>query len=111
MIGDYMDDCLTLAQHNEFAQRIDEENKRQNERLTALENTVREINKLVVSVERMAVSMQQMGEEQKRTNDRLDKIEAEPANKWRAATSSIITGIIGLALGALGAIIGSGIMP
>lgn len=110
MTGDYMDDCLTLAQHKEFAQRIDEENKRQNERLTALENTVREINKLVVSVERMAVSMQMMGEEQKRTNERLDKIEAEPANKWRAATSAIITGIIGLAIGALGAIIGSGML-
>lgn len=106
-----MDDYLTISEHREFARRIDEENTRQNKRLTELETTVREINKLVVSVERMAVSMQQMGEEQKRTNDRLDKIEAEPANKWRVAISSIITGIIGLALGALGAMIGSGITP
>ena len=45
-----MDDFLTRREHEEFSLRIAEENKRQDARIGELENTVKEIGRLTVSV-------------------------------------------------------------
>lgn len=103
-----MDGNYVLQQvHDEFArlmesenQRLAEENKRQNARILELEENVKEIHSLTVSVERMAVNMGNMLEEQKKQGDRLAKLEKEPADAYKQIKMSIVTSIIGTIVGA-----------
>lgn len=94
---------VTWDVHNEFSRRIDEENNRQSHRLTALEESVREINRLTVSIEKMATSLENMTAEQKKMGDRLTAIEEKPAKRWDAVVSGIISGVIGILIGLLSA--------
>ena len=77
-----MDDFLTRHEHSEFAKRIDEENERQNKRLTLLEQGQIQINELVSNVKVLAVNMDNMVKEQAKQGERLNEIEGKPAKRW-----------------------------
>lgn len=96
------EEFLRIDVHDEFAARIEAEEKRQNARLEKLENIMDEIHEQTISIKTMAASIDTMSNELKRHSDRLDQLEAEPANKWRRLTDGIIGAIAGL--------IGSGII-
>lgn len=96
-----MSEYVTIEVHNEFARRVDDENTRQNHRLSELEKTVKEINRLTVSVEKMAVSMQLMANELKEQGSRLEQIEREPADKWKNAVWIVVSALIAAGIGAL----------
>ena len=96
-----MSEYVTIEVHNEFARRIDEENSRQNHRLSELEQTVKEINRLTVSVEKMAQSMARMTQELEKQGTRLEQIEKEPADKWKNAVWIVISAVIAAGVGAL----------
>ena len=96
-----MSEYVTIEAHNEFAKRVDEENNRQNHRLSELEQTVKEINRLTVSVEKMAVSMELMANELKEQGSRLEKIEQEPGDKWKNAVWIVVSALIAAGVGAL----------
>lgn len=92
---------VTVQEHKEFARRIEEENARQNHRLSALEDNVKEIHGLTVSVERMAVNMENMlnaierqGSLIEKQNERIDKIEDEPAENYKQVKTAIITTVV-----------------
>lgn len=97
------EDFITRNEHNEFVRRIDQENDRQNHRISELESTVKEISVISKNVERLAVSMENMTEEQKRQGQRLTEIESKPAKKWDNLSwlviSALATGILGYILG------------
>ena len=90
---------ITRAEHEEFRRRIEAEEHRQNRRLEELEETVRQIQALTISVEKMVVSMQAMADEQRRQGERLDGLEAEPGKAWK----SLRAGLIGAVAAAIGA--------
>ena len=92
---------VSRQEHNEFARRIDEENTRQNRRIQLLEDNVRQINALTVSVEKMAVNMGNMLEEQKKQGTRLEDLEKEPAESYKHIKMAIITSVISTIVGAL----------
>lgn len=79
--------------------RVDDENNRQNHRLDTLEKNGASLNDLVVSVKELAMSVKQMQEELKRQGQRLDRIEEEPAEKWKKLTWLVVTGIVGAIVG------------
>lgn len=97
MDGNY----ITRQEHEEFARRQDEENNRQNRRIQLLEDNVRQINSLTVSVEKMAVNMENMISEQKRQGDRLEELEKEPAETHRQVKVAVLSSVIGTAAGAI----------
>lgn len=68
---------ITVAEHLEFAKRQDEENHRQNRRIETLEETVRQIGVLATSVEKLAVSMENMVKEQEHQGKRLETLEEQ----------------------------------
>lgn len=68
---------ITRAEHEEFAKRQDEENHRQNKRIDTLEETVRQIGALATSVEKLAVSMENMVKEQEQQGKRLETLEEQ----------------------------------
>lgn len=97
MDGNY----ITRQEHEEFARRQDAENERQNRRIQLLEDNLRQINDLTVSVEKMAVNMENMLAEQKRQGDRLEELEKEPAETNRQIKLAVITSVIGTVAGAV----------
>ena len=96
-----MSEYISREEHKEFAERIDAENERQNKRLSSLEETVKEIQRLTIAVERMAVSMEGMTKEIASQGQRLDAIEKEPADKWKNAAWIVVSALIAAAVGAL----------
>lgn len=100
-----MENILSRQEHEEFARRMDAENKRlaeedrrQNHRIDELEENVKEIHKLTVSMERMSANMQGILEAIERQGSliekqigRIDNIEKEPLIESRQIKMSIIT--------------------
>lgn len=94
---------VTLLMHEEFAKRIEDENTRQNHRITTLEESVKDINKISLNVERLAANIEAMTNEIKRQGDRLTAIEEKPAKRWDTVVSGIISGVIGILIGLISA--------
>ena len=88
-----MDEPMSRAEHEEFAKRIDAQGKRQDKRLEMLENTVREIGALTLSVQRLAQSLESMVEEQERQGRRLQALEDRDGEKWRKLMGYIATAL------------------
>ena len=89
-----MDEYVSKAVHAEFAKRIDEENERQNKRISILEAGQQQINELVTSVKVLAANMENMALKQGEIGERLKEIEGKPAKRWDTLTACIITGIV-----------------
>ena len=101
-----MGDSISREEHAEFARRmaaenkrLEDENTRQNHRLDNLEESVRQIGMLTTSVEKLAVNMGVMVEEQKKFGERLSALEGQDGKKWRAAVIKGIEVIVAAAVG------------
>lgn len=94
-----MDDAITRAEHEEFRKRLEEQNQRQNKRISLLEESVREMGALTTSVERLAVSMESMVKEQEKQGKRLEVLEGRDGEMWRKVVGYIATAVIGIILG------------
>ena len=101
-----MDNPMPMALHEEFAKRMDEEHKRQNHRIEELEKAFEQNNKLLVSVEKLALSMENMQRELKTHNDRLDMIESRDGEMWRKVVGHVVTAVISIVAGFIFAQIG-----
>ena len=93
------EEFVTIQVHNEFAKRIDEENDRQNHRISSLEDNFKVVQNLVVSTEKLALSMEAMAKELARQGNCLRELEFKPVKRWELVITSIITGIIGAIVG------------
>ena len=92
---------ITEEMFREYSNRIDAENERQNKRLARLEDTVEKIQSLTISVEKMAVSIDTMAKEISKQGEKLERIEAKPANNWDKLVWIIISAVVGIAVGFL----------
>ena len=94
-----MDTPITRAEHEEFRKRIEEENDRQNERIENLEENAKRLESLNSSIEKLALNMQGMLNEQLRQGKRLEVLEARDGEMWRKVLSYAITAVIGILIG------------
>lgn len=94
-----MDAPITRAEHEEFRRRMEEEHKRTNERLGKLEESIKQIGSLALSVERLATSIESMAEEQKKQGDKLESLEERDGQMWRKVVGYIATAIVGILIG------------
>ena len=94
-----MDEFLRRDVHEEFAGRMEDEHKRINHRLGKVEETIGEINRLTLSVQSLAESVQRMCKEQERQSERLQTLEGRDGEKWREVVKYLITGVVGAAVG------------
>lgn len=101
-----MDDYITRAEHTEFCARLDDENKRQNRRIEILEGTTQQISELAISVQKLAMSVENMVKEQSRQGDRLEALENRDGEMWRKVTGYVLTTVIGVVIGFLAKQIG-----
>ena len=97
----HADNYVTREVHDEFAKRIDEENKRQNIRLDSLEKGIQGVIAISVNVERLATNIEQMTKELSNQGERLKAIEEKPAKKWETVVTAIISVAVGFFLNML----------
>lgn len=88
-----MDEPISRGEHEEYARRIDAQEKRQDRRLELLEENVREIGALTVSVQKLAQSLQSMVKEQEQQGRRLQALESRDGEKWRKLMGYIATAL------------------
>lgn len=104
---------ITRREHEEFARRMetenkrrDDENNRQNARISAVEAAAQRIGDLTISIEKMAINIDTMVKELKSQGTRLENLESKPAKRWESLVSDIIkllvAAIIGFGLAKLG---------
>lgn len=94
-----MDEYLTKGEHNEYKESQNKENNRINKRLELLENTVRQINDLTLSVQKLANNMESMLNKQTEQGQRLEDLEGRDGEKWRNVSMYVITTLIGTVIG------------
>lgn len=74
-------------------------------RVTKCEEQTNTLNKLVNSVDVLAVNMKHMADEQKRQCEHIEKLEKEPVDEYkhykRLVIGGIITTVLGVVLGAV----------
>lgn len=101
------EEFITVQVHNEFAKRIDEENDRQNHRLSELEKNFANVNALAISTEKLAVNMETMAKEIARQGAKLNDLELKPAKRWDLVITTLISAVVGTLIG----FISSGFTP
>ena len=112
-----MDNYITVELHNEFAKRMEDEHARQNHRIadlekfseqnnqllvtinklaTSMENMQKELqnNQLLISVNILASSMETMQKELTKQGGRLEVLESRDGNKWRQLVSHGLTVLV-----------------
>lgn len=89
---------LPMAVHNEYAKRMEDEHRRQNKRLTDLENKVEDIGSLTASVESLAKSVEQMAKAQEKQAKRLETLEGRDGEMWRKVIGYAATFVVGAVL-------------
>ncbi|MCD8091022.1 MAG: hypothetical protein LUD81_10480 [Clostridiales bacterium] len=94
-----MDTPITRAEHNEFCKRLEEENQRQNKRLTACEEATKQIQSLTISIQKLADNMEIMCKTQEAEGKRLAELESRDGEMWRKVVGYVITAVIGIIVG------------
>ena len=94
-----MDTAITRAEHEEFKKRLDDENRRQDRRISELEDSVKEITALTSSIERLAANMESMVREQEKQGKRLEALESRDGEMWRKVVGYVVTAVVGMLLG------------
>lgn len=101
MVNDMDSGYLMKEVHEEFSSRMEEEHKRQNKRIELLEESVRQMSALTLSVEKLAVNMENMLKNQESQDTRLESLESKDGEMWRKVTGYIVTAVIGIVVGFL----------
>ena len=101
-----MEDCIPRRECDQCKELYDEKIDNLDVRLKEVESSVKQLHALTVSVEKMAMSLDQMTKELAKQGQKLEAIEAEPAQRWKQASwivlSVIITAVVTLFLSRMG---------
>lgn len=94
-----MGEFLTVELHNEYAKRMEEEHTRQNHRIANLEKAVEENGKLLITVERIANSVETMQKDLGKQGEKVDELYSRDGKKWQKVTEYVALAIVGAVLG------------
>ena len=90
---------LTRAEHEEYSKRMEDEHKRQNHRIGELEKATAQNQKLLISVEKLAINMENMQKEQQAQREEIEEIKARDGMKWREVVKYVVLTLIGIVIG------------
>ena len=93
-----MEDCIARRECDACKDLYDAKIEGIDGRLKIVEEDVKQIHALAISVEKMAVSLEHMAEELKKQGRRLNDIETEPAKNWKSLIWYAVTFVIGAVL-------------
>lgn len=89
-----MEEPVTRPEYEEYKQRIEEEDARQNRRIELLEEQTKQINNLTISVEKLAQSVKTIAESLEAYGKRLETLEGRDGEKWRKVVGIVLTAVI-----------------
>lgn len=93
------EDYISRLEHEEFVKRMQDEHVRLSKRITEVKEVTQQINDLAMSVQRLATNMENMLENQKEQEKRIDEMEERDGNLWRQTIGYIVTAVIGIVIG------------
>ena len=82
---------------------LDQRSKSNTKRLDRLEKTTEAVQELATSVKLMAQSLDNMADEQKRQGERLEKLEQQPADRWKTIIKPKLTAVVSALAGGFAA--------
>ena len=91
-------DYITRVEYEEFSRRMDDEHSRQNHRISEIEENFRQIHALTLSIEKMAMNVENMEKAIKRQWEHIEKLEETPKSNWNKLKDGIL-GAIASAIG------------
>ena len=94
-----MENFVLKEVYEEYAERVEEENNRQNHRISILENSLTQIVQIASAVERLATNMEHMAKEQQMQGERLKTLEDRDGEMWRKVVSYVVTGFLSAIIG------------
>lgn len=95
-------DHITRVEYEEFIRRMSDEHNRQNHRISEIEDDFRQLHSLTLSIEKMALNLENMERAIKRQWEHIEKLEETPKSNWNKLKDGI--------LGAIASAIGVGIV-
>ncbi len=93
------EDYVGRREYEEYKEKKEAEDKRQNERLKAMDESIKQNSELTVSVSKLATNMESMLKEQEKQGQRLDSLEARDGELWRTTVGYVVTAVIGILIG------------
>lgn len=96
-----MDASITRAEHEEFKLRLAEENKRQDRRIELMEESMKRMESLSISIEKLAANMENMLKEQIQQGERLEALESRDGEMWRKMIGYALMTVVGIIVGYL----------
>ncbi|MCX4268530.1 MAG: hypothetical protein OSJ62_07670 [Lachnospiraceae bacterium] len=96
-----IDTMISREEHKEFVRRMDEANERQSKRISVLEEEVRQISDLTISINRMSISIENMTVQLVEQGKRLQALESRDGEMWRKVTGYLVTAVVGIVIGFL----------
>lgn len=96
-----IDTTISREEHKEFVRRMDEANERQSKRISILEEEVRQISDLTISINRMSISIENMTVQLVEQGKRLQALENRDGEMWRKVIGYLITTVVGILIGFL----------
>lgn len=95
-----MEEYITRKEHDEFVRRMEsengrlwDENDRQNHRIDDLEDSTKQIQSIISSVERLAMSVDNMAKELGKQGERLEALEEVPGKNWDTLKMGILSAV------------------
>lgn len=80
---------------------VEQRSKSNADRLDRLEKTTEAVQELATSIKLMAQNLERMTEEQEKQGARLEKLEAQPGERWNTMTRTIFTTIVSAIAGGI----------
>ena len=94
-----MEGYVTRLEYEEHNKRMDDEHERTNARLKKLEEDCKDQNKLLLSIEKIAINVENMQKELAEQGKRLMVLENRDGEMWRKVVGEIIKVAVSLLVG------------
>ncbi|MCC8039175.1 MAG: hypothetical protein LIP02_13735 [Bacteroidales bacterium] len=95
------DQYITRPEFEQYSQRMDEYNKRQDGRLKDIDAKVEKIGGMAIQIQRLADNTDMMLKEQKSASERLKAIEDEPKETIKTVRAAVLSAIGGAVAAAI----------
>ena len=94
-----MEDYITVAEHKEYAKRVEAEDTRQNKRLDTLETNISEMMTVQSDIRAINANIEQILKTLEKEETRLDTLESRDGDMWRTVVKYAITAIVAASVG------------
>lgn len=94
-----MSEYVTRKEYEEHNLRMEDEHKRQNDRMAKAEQKLEDNNRLILAVQKLADNVENMQKEMSNLRNDVDEMQERDGQKWRKIVEDIVKVILGILIG------------